>query len=132
MFKGAYRKFNNALILTAGILATGFSAFQVSAQDAPCTQADFVNGICLPAKPTASPSFDSLGALMGFIINIALLAVGMIAVLFVVIGGYKYLTASGNEEQLESGKKTIINALMGLVLVLLAYALVRITVNILT
>ena len=48
------------------------------------------------------------------------------AVLFIVYGAFKYITASGEEEQVKKAKGMMINALIGVVLVLLAFALVRI------
>lgn len=54
------------------------------------------------------------------------------AVLFLVKGGYFYLTSSGKPEALENAKKTIKNALIGLVLVLGAGLLVSVFQNALT
>ncbi len=51
------------------------------------------------------------------------------AVLFLVKGGYFYLTSSGKPESLENAKKTIRNALIGLVLVLGAGMLVSVFQN---
>lgn len=53
-----------------------------------------------------------------------------LAVVFLVIGGYQYLTAVGNEEQIKSAHKTITWSLAGLLLALLAFAIVQILVNI--
>jgi type IV secretory pathway VirB2 component (pilin) len=64
-----------------------------------------------------------------FIINVieVLLTVAMaIAVLFIIIGGFQYMTSAGNEGRAESGKKTLINALIGLVLIILAYVIVSV------
>jgi len=62
-------------------------------------------------------------------INILLLIVGLLAVLFVIIGGIRYVTAHGNEEQAEGAKKTIIHAVVGIVIVVLSFVIIRIIVN---
>lgn len=45
---------------------------------------------------------------------------GAIAILFIVIGGVKYMTAGGNEKQVASAKTTLTYAIIGLVLVLMS------------
>lgn len=62
-------------------------------------------------------------------IRLMLTFAGAIAVLFVVYGGFQYLTAQGNDEQAEKGKTTLVNAMMGIVIIILSYALVAVVVN---
>lgn len=58
--------------------------------------------------------------------------VGLLAVLAIVVGGYRYVLSRGDEKAASSGKNTIKWAVIGLVLVLLAYALVTIVTRLLT
>ena len=58
-----------------------------------------------------------------------LLFAGAIAVVFVIIGGYQYLTSAGNEESAEKGQKTLTNAIIGVVVVVLAYVIINVIVN---
>ncbi len=64
--------------------------------------------------------------------NILLTLGGVIAVLFIVLGGYQYITSRGNEDQAKSGRKTMTYALVGLIVVLLAFTLVSILTRTLT
>ncbi len=73
----------------------------------------------------------SFGALVTLVLQIALLIVGSIAVLFLVYGGYRYITSSGNEEVTEEAKKIIVNAILGLVIVILSFAVITIISRIL-
>ena len=50
----------------------------------------------------------------------------MIAVVFVIIGGYQILTAGGSAEKVESGRKWILYAVVGLVVVLIAQVLAKV------
>lgn len=59
-----------------------------------------------------------------YIIEFLLQIAGLIAVLFVVIGGYRYVLGGITEDK-ESGKKTITHALVGLVLSLSAWIIVN-------
>jgi hypothetical protein len=72
------------------------------------------------------PSFCSADAIALRAIQIGLAMSGIVAVAFIVIGGYFYLTSAGNEEQTEKGKKILINAVIGLVIIMLAVVIVRI------
>jgi type IV secretory pathway VirB2 component (pilin) len=49
----------------------------------------------------------------------------LIAVVFIILGGYQFLTAAGSAEKIEAGKKNIMWALIGLVVILLAEILAR-------
>ncbi len=58
------------------------------------------------------------------IINILLLVAGAVAVIYLIIGGYQYMTAGGNADTSSSARSTILNALIGLVIIFSAYAIV--------
>jgi len=58
------------------------------------------------------------------IINVVLGLLGLIAVCLVVYGGFLWMTAAGNEEQIEKAKNVLTAALIGLVIILLAYTIV--------
>ena len=81
---------------------------------------------------TAGGSFlsaDNIPELIAAIIRILLMVGGAIAVLFVIIGGYQYLTSAGNEEAAEKGRKTVTNALIGVVVVVLSWVIVNAVVG---
>ena len=49
-----------------------------------------------------------------------------VAVLFLIIGGFWYITAAGNEETAEKGKGTVINAIIGIVIIILSYVIINV------
>lgn len=55
--------------------------------------------------------------------------VSMIAVLFVIWGGVQYLTSVGDENRMESGKRTVTYAFIGLVIAALAYGIINTIVS---
>jgi len=61
-------------------------------------------------------------ALIGF--------VGMISLVFLIIAGVRFATAYGNDEAIQKAKDQAVYALVGLVIALLSYAIVRIITNI--
>ena len=66
---------------------------------------------------------DSVGTVSGRIINTALTLVGLIFLLLMVYGGYLWMTARGDEGQVEKAQMIIRNAIIGLILVMAAYAI---------
>ena len=48
----------------------------------------------------------------------------LVAVVMIIIGGFQWMTAAGNEKRIEKAKKVISAAVIGLIIVLLAWAIV--------
>lgn len=71
-------------------------------------------------------------AIIGRIINVALGFLGVIAVAIILLGGFKWMTAGGNEEKIESAKKLLTAAIIGLVIILLAWAIVIFAIGVLS
>jgi hypothetical protein len=57
------------------------------------------------------------------LINLVLSFLGLVAVVIVLIGGFKWMTAGGNEEKVGSAKKLLVGGLIGLIIVLLAWGI---------
>ncbi len=71
---------------------------------------------------------ERVGALVTYIIivvNTFLALAGITAVIFVIWGGAKYMTAAGDEQAAESAKKTILYAAIGLIIIGLAAVIVN-------
>jgi hypothetical protein len=49
---------------------------------------------------------------------------GMVAVLFIIVGGFWYITSAGNEEQAEKGKSTLLNAIIGIIVIVLSFVII--------
>lgn len=59
------------------------------------------------------------------IIDLLFALAGIIAVLAIIISGYTLVTSGGNEENIKRGTKGITNAVLGLVITLTSYLLLR-------
>lgn len=62
---------------------------------------------------------------IGTITNILLFLIGTIAVIAIVIGGIRYTTSNGDASQTKAAKDTILYAVIGLIVAIMAYAIVR-------
>ena len=64
-----------------------------------------------------------LPAVVGKVVNAFLAVLGIVLTIVIIRGGFMYMTAGGEQKKVEDGKHWIINGIIGLVIVLLAYAL---------
>lgn len=63
------------------------------------------------------------------IIRVAMGLLGIVAVVIILIGGFKWMTAGGNEEAVGEAKKWIFAGVIGLAIILSAYALATFIIN---
>ena len=66
---------------------------------------------------------NDLKQTLATIINIALGFLGIIAVIIVMYGGFKWMTAAGNEEQVGEARKLIVGGVIGLLVIFMAWAI---------
>jgi amino acid transporter len=66
---------------------------------------------------------------VGQIINVAMLFLGIIAVGIILVGGFKWMTAGGNEEKVGDAQKLMGQGVIGLVIVLSAWGIATFVLN---
>jgi len=71
----------------------------------------------------------TIGTLVGAAITWVSLAAGVIAFFYLVYSGFMYLTAGGNADSAKKGQQGILNAIIGLVIIALSYAIFRAVVS---
>ena len=72
-------------------------------------------------KVPAGP--DSIAGLVGFIFTTVISLSGAIMLIMLLFGGVTYLTAGGNDENTAKAKKIMLNAIIGLIIVLASYGI---------
>ncbi len=75
-----------------------------------------------PLKTTGLGQTD-LRSGIGGIIKVALSFLGVIAIVIVLIGGFKYMTAGGQDTKTKEAKNWIISGIIGIAIILSAYAI---------
>ncbi|OGH47795.1 MAG: hypothetical protein A3A51_03750 [Candidatus Levybacteria bacterium RIFCSPLOWO2_01_FULL_39_10] len=93
-----------------------------------------ISGTICPSEPNASGvmNFNPLCDLMlgnnvvGNILNVVFIVAVIIALAFLIYGGIKWVTSGGDKTKVEGARNTIVAALIGLVLVFLAYFILQI------
>jgi len=75
-------------------------------------------------KPEGLPQVSANGSTLQIILQIFFGLVGALALLFVVIGGFRYVISAGDPKAAAEGKNTIIYAVVGLVIAISGEAIV--------
>jgi len=63
------------------------------------------------------------------VIRIILGFLGIVAVIIILLGGFKWMTAGGNEDKVGEAKKLIVAGIIGLVIIVAAFAIATFVLN---
>ena len=75
--------------------------------------------------PTGEEEEVKIGDVAQNIINVVIAVLGIVAVVFMVIGGVGYTTSQGDPNKTNKAKNTILYAILGVILAVLAYTIVN-------
>ena len=119
-------KFSNITIALAIAFATAFSLVPTSAQAFGGGMIGGANA----ARGSDQPSdlFGQAG-IFSTITNVMLFIVGGVSVLMIIIGGLRYILSGGDSGNVSAAKNTILYAIVGIIVSLLAYAVVSFVVS---
>jgi len=68
-------------------------------------------------------------AMAAAVVRILLGFLGIIAVLIILLGGFKWMTAGGNEDQISQAKKLLAAGVVGLIIILMAFGLAQMVIS---
>ena len=63
------------------------------------------------------------------VINLMLYAVGVISVIMLIYGGFRYVISGGQKESVTAAKNTILYAIVGLIISIFSYAIVKFVIS---
>jgi hypothetical protein len=78
---------------------------------------------------TAGLGSADLTTTIAQIINVVLSFLGIVAVCLILWGGFKWMTAAGNDDAIGEAKKILIGGIIGLVIIMSAYAIASFVIN---
>lgn len=76
-------------------------------------------------KGTGLQTNQSLAQIIGSVINAFMALIGIILVVIIIYAGYTWMMAQGNATKVEDAKKMITQAVIGLVILMAAYAIAQ-------
>jgi len=113
------------LLIFLTLICTNILLFPLNTISADCSgsSSDGTKTLCDPLGNNNTT--NNIQTLIGTIIKAVLGVVGSLALVMFIYGGLLWMTAAGNTERVEKGKKTIVWAVLGLVVIFTSYALVK-------
>lgn len=114
--------------LALGVSAFGPVALPVAAQCAD-GELSLTNGAdCAKGEEQSQDLFGSAGVFTT-ITNVLLFLIGAISVIMLIIGGVRYVLSGGDQAAVTSAKNTILYAVIGIIVAILAYAIVNFVIT---
>ena len=107
------------LLLTASQPAFADCISDPTSAGCPCA----LNSSSAACQDLSKP--DGLSNILKNATNIVLFIAGALAVIMIIYGSIRFMTAHGNEKQVESARLIVTYSVIGLIIALLAYALVN-------
>jgi len=124
------------LLLSLSVLASVFLVQLVPAVSAQTVTSQIQNGLCAgsnlqisanppPTSCNNGTGLSQLNSILRHFVNILSAIVGAVAVIMIIVGGFRYVTSGGNDTSITSAKNTILYAIIGLIIVALAQIMVH-------
>lgn len=131
------KKYLSPLIISLGVIVATLLPLPVAAIDVfqNCPSGTAATGGAGASSTTSgseicgATSKDSFTDIMKNIINTILFVLGIVAVIMIIIGGIRYVTSNGNAQQINSAKDTVLYSVIGLVIAIMAYAIVGFVID---
>ena len=123
------KKFLKQALIMLGLMVGALTIISMI----PTASAAIIGSGDLPSNlGEATGGESSLRSIIVKVINYFLGFLGLIAVIMIIYGGFTYVTAAGKQEAVDSAKKTILYAIVGIVIILLSFAIVNTVVGVAT
>lgn len=116
-----------ALVLVGALFVGSTVLAPVAYAAEACNSAQGIKGAkgCTRGEGTPEHFVDEDNGIVNIIINTMLFIVGVLSVIMIIYGGILYTTAHGDKNQVDKAKNTLIYAIVGLIVAIIAYALVN-------
>jgi hypothetical protein len=110
--------------LVLGLMGLALIAFQYFGID--IADAQLISSEDSPSNITdATGGEGSFRTLARTIVNFFLYFLGFVATLMIIYGGVLYVTSAGNDENVQKAKKILLYAIVGIIVILLSFAIVN-------
>ena len=116
--KGITLKLVFLFVFGALVLAPALGSLTLTAQAQPddLFGTGYARDLGLPGDETSDPR--DIGVR---ILQVAMSFLGIIAVVIILIGGFKWMTAGGNDDKVAEARKLIVAGIVGLIIILAAW-----------
>ncbi|HRC28444.1 MAG TPA: pilin [Candidatus Saccharimonas sp.] len=115
------------LTFAALLTVVGISFFATPVYAACDTPANCLKESVNATNPSGKT--QSVSSFVKTIVNVLLTILGSIAVIMIVIGGIRYTVSNGDTSAVTGAKNTILYAVIGLIVAIMAYAIVNFVID---
>lgn len=116
------------LLVPVLVLGLGFTFAPAASAECNTDSLNLSSGVdCAKGDKTPDSLFGGNGneGIFKKIVNILLFVIGAVAVIMLIIGGIRYVTSAGDQNAVTAAKNTIMYAIIGIVVAVLAFAVVN-------
>lgn len=103
----------------------GIFCFSTNRVLAVCDTNSFNGGVDCAGQNMTAKDLSGQGGVVAKVVNILFTIAGIAAVIAIIVGGVRYILSQGNEKSIEGAKNTVLYAVVGLIIVVLAFAIVN-------
>lgn len=120
-----------ALVAMLSVFSIAVVAFTADIPNTASAQDQVDKGLrdIVSAYPSGATEEKNIGEVAKKIIDWALYFSAILAVIFIIYGGFLYITSAGDATQAGKGRTALVNALIGLVIIVLSYMIVQTVYN---
>ena len=111
-------------VLLIPVIALGLSVLAPVAQPVSAFTQTITDGANAAQGSSTPTSLFAQDGVFRTVVNILLFIIGAIAVIMLIIGGIRYVVSGGDQTAVTGAKNTIMYAIVGVVVAILAYAAV--------
>ncbi|MFA5129207.1 MAG: pilin [Patescibacteria group bacterium] len=122
-------KFQKIFLICCVIFALASLLTPLFSQAAPSDALEKLKSVGGEAYGVGAEEPRSLPEIIGGIIQTALSILGIVAALLIIYAGYIWMTARGKEERVTKAKETLEAAIIGLIIIMAAYAITYFVVD---
>ena len=127
------KKIALALQSLAVVLGLGAGSLALAAPvlAATCDQGNLTidSGAACGKGTSAKENLFATNGVFVTIANTLIFVVGAVAVLYLIIGGLRYVVSNGDSKSVEAAKNTILYAIIGIVVAVVSFALVKFVID---
>ncbi|OYW42173.1 hypothetical protein B7Z28_01735 [Candidatus Saccharibacteria bacterium 32-45-3] len=130
------QKIKMIVVAALAVVGLGFAsigsvapAYAASA-DEVCKGVNAINPNGNTCKAAGEPQKSDLVTKVKEIINLLLFIVAALAVVMIIVGGIRYVLSAGNQAAVTAAKSTIVYSVIGLIIAILAFAIVNFIVTV--
>ncbi len=119
-----FKRFVLLVALLLGVVAlptAPVNAINVIKDKTVCTAGTQKTSVCADKDETINDTVSTL-------VNVLLFAIGIVSVIMIIVGGLRYVTSNGDASKVTAAKNTVLYSVIGLVVALLAFAIVNFVV----